>query len=343
MSSEKLPAAAGTPTEGGGESLVAGIDEQHLRRIRRMGKNLLKVANCLVTFGEVAKKEANSSRSMAAIEAQFSDSLPLSAMPEYVADTKTDRFLSNHKHVIGAPYVRFYASFPIRNEDERVVGNVRVLDYSPRVLTDDEKVSLSDLAVLVERELRLMSMIATRQDLLKKNWSLRRDSMIDPVAGTWNRTAITRLLKQELEQCRKDEKPLSLVMADIDAFKSVNEAHGRSAGDTLLVKIASCLRSCIRPHDTLGRYEGGRFLILLPGAGHIIAKMVAERLQSAIQSTQETLGEAKVSITISSGAVSTDQFASADEEALITLVCAALSTAQKLGHNSIAQAIPPNA
>ena len=340
MRPEKLPAEGGSAAAQAVEAVPLGIDEQHAQRIRRMGKNLLRVANCLVTFGSVSGKKYQGERSMASIEAQFSDGLPLSSVPEYIADAKLDRFLAADKHVVGAPYIRFYASYPVRNEDDAVVGNVRILDYSPRVLTEDEKQYLSDLAVLVERELRLNSMVATRQELLKKNWSLRRDSMIDPIAGTWNRTAITRLLKQELEQCHKDEKPLSLVMADIDAFKAINEVHGRSAGDTLLVKMASRLRSCIRPHDTLGRYDGGRFMILLPGACHMIAKMVAERLHNAIKSNTESFGDAKVNITISSGTVSTDQFTSANDQELISLVSAALSSAQKLGQNSIVQAVP---
>ena len=60
--------------------------------------------------------------------------------------------------------------------------------------------------------------------------------MIDPMVGTWNRTAILRLLKQEIEQCKADNKPLSLVMVDLDGFKQINEVHGRTGGDTLLLK-----------------------------------------------------------------------------------------------------------
>ncbi len=340
MGQSKSSAARDALTGQASDAAPLAIDGQHLLRIRRMGKGLLKVANCLVTFGSVAEKKSNGERSMATIEAQFCDSIPLSSIPEFVPETRTDRFLANNKHVLGAPYIRFYASYPIRSEDDVVVGNVRLIDYSPRVLNDEEKQSLADLAALAERELRLMAMIATRQDLLKRNWSLRRDSMIDPVVGTWNRTAILRLLKQEVEQCRTDDKPMSLLMADLDSFKQINQTHGRSAGDTLLVRIASRLRSCVRPHDTLGRYEGGRFMILLPGASHTIARSVAERLQSAISSTPETLGDAKVSVTICSGTVSTDQFAAADSEELVSLVSAALSSAQKLGPNSIAQAEP---
>ena len=319
--------------------LAASFDAQHLSRIRRIGKQLLGVANCLITFGEQAEK-GRSERSMAAIEAQFSDSLPLSGIPEFVPDAKADRFLGNNKFVLGAPYIRFYASHPIKTVDGEVVGNIRLIDYSSRELKDEEKRFLADLAVLAERELHLISMTATRLELLKKNWSLRRESMIDPVVGTWNKTAITRLLKQEIEQCRKDQKPLSVVMTDLDEFKKVNEAHGRTVGDTLLVKVVSRLRSCIRPHDTLGRFEGGKFMIILPGACHMVAKMVAERLQNAIKSHPESVGAAKVGLTISSGTVSTDKFPGAASDDLVAQALSALSAAQKQGINSIYQATP---
>ena len=130
-----------------------------------------------------------------AIESQFVNSLPLSRVPEFVDDTKQDRFLSNHKNIVGAPYIRFYASYPIRNrlKENEVVGNVRLLDYAPRTLSDEEKEAMADIAALVEREIEMLSMEASRQDLLKKNWSLRRESMIDPISGTWNRVAITRM------------------------------------------------------------------------------------------------------------------------------------------------------
>ena len=340
MNQGKLSKAGRSGDEQPGEAFAYSLDEQHAQRIRRIGKKLLRVANCLITFGMVSEKSSAKDRSMASIEAQFSDSLPISGIPEFVPDARTDRFLATNKLVAGAPYIRFYASHPIRNEDDEVVGNIRLLDYSPRVLGDEEKLLLSDLAVFAERELRLISMVATRQDLLKMNWNLRRDSMIDPDVGTWNRTAITRLLKQEVEQCRKDDKPVSLVLADLDAFKKINEVHGRTAGDNLLLKLVSRLRSCIRPHDTLGRYEGGRFMIILPGADNVIAKLVADRLQNAIKSNPETIGDATVAVSISSGTVSTDKFASANSDELISLASAALASAQKIGHNSIFQAVP---
>ena len=131
-----------------------------------------------------------------------------------------------------------------------------------------------------------------------------------------------------------------MVLADLDAFKKINEAHGRAIGDVMLQKVASRLRSCIRPHDTLGRYEGGKFMLILPGADHLVAKLVADRLNNTIKMHPESAGETTISITICSGTVSSDKFPAAGADELISRANAALSSAQKMGHNSIAQAIP---
>ncbi len=315
------------------------LDEQQLQRIRRIGKQLMRAANCLVTFGEVADRQAAGNRSMEAIEAVFSDSVPLSGISVYVPDTRSDRFLATHRQVVGAPYVRFFASHPIKGPDNSVVGNIRLIDYAPRTLTDEEKLLLADLAVLIERELQLGAVNASRMELIKKNWNLRRESMIDPLVGTWNRMAITRLLKQEIQQCHQDEKPLAVVLSDVDAFKQVNLSHGRDTGDVMLQKIASRLRSCIRPHDTLGRYEGGKFMIILPDAGHTIARQVAERLNNAIRLNPESAGGKIINMTVCSGTASTDTFPAASADELIAHANTALIAAQKMGANSISQAI----
>ena len=311
---------------------------ENVERIRRIGKRLLRVANCTITFGANSGMQ-NEERSLATIEAAFLATIPLSDRMELVPDTRSDPAYAGHRLVVGAPYIRFYASYPIKRKDE-VVGNVRLIDYSPRIFGGEEEQVLADLAALVEREFLLDAVRAAYIGLEKKNRSLRRDSMIDPLIGTWNRTAINRLLKQEIEKCGQESKPLSLIFADIDSFKRINEKHGRNEGDRILMKVASRLRSGIHPGDTLGRYEGEKFLIILPDASHSAAKTVAERLQSVIMSHPELVGDETVRLTISSGTVSTDTFPSAAIDELVFRADAALQAAKNAGRNCVVQAVP---
>ena len=139
-----------------------------------------------------------------------------------------------------------------------------------------------------------------------------------------------------------NEKPLSVLMTDLDDFKSINEQYGSNIGDALLVKIASRLRSCIRPHDSLGRFEDGKFLILLPGASHDISKMGRRAIAKCHSVQCRKRRQQMIGMTISAGTVSTDKFATANSDELLSIACTTLHKAHQLGPSSIVQATPEN-
>lgn len=313
---------------------------QQVLRIRRIGRRLFGVSNCIVTLGDSQSTSIETERSMESIEAAFCESMPIPLEFLQVPDARDDQALSQHRLVLGAPYIRFYATYPILNDDREAVGSVSLIDYVPRTLDDQDRQYLMDMAALVEKELRLSFLSASQLDLVKKNRSLRRESLIDPLIGTWNRTAITRSLVLEMERCNQASKPLSLVFVDSDCLKKINDDHGRPAGDTILLKIASRLRSCIRPHDALGRYDGGKFMIILPGASHVIALAVAERMRLAIMSHPEIIGQTTINLTISAGTASTDQFPLLPPDELTSQADAALYSAKNAGRNCVVQATP---
>ncbi|TFV92669.1 GGDEF domain-containing protein, partial [Oxalobacteraceae bacterium OM1] len=200
--------------------------------------------------------------------------------------------------------------------------------------------ALADLAQLVGRELQLRSMDALQLELQKKNKNLRRKSLIDPLIGTWNRGAVMRILTIEAIRCDKAGMPLSLIVADIDHFKKINDTHGHPAGDAVLVKVASRLRSCIRPQEALGRYGGEEFLIVLPGSSHQTAMAVAERMRQTVAGQPEVVNGATLNLTISAGVASTDIFSSASTEELISRADVALYAAKDGGRNRVVNATP---
>jgi diguanylate cyclase (GGDEF)-like protein len=199
---------------------------------------------------------------------------------------------------------------------------------------------LADRAALVERELELRSLNASQFELQKKNKNLRRKSLIDPLIGTWNRGAIMRILNIETVRCDKAGKPLSLIVADLDYFKKINDSFGHPAGDTVLVKVASRLRSCIRPQEALGRYGGEEFMVVLPGSSHAVAMAVAERMRAMIAMHPESIGGETLNLTISAGVASTDMFPAATTEELVSRADMALYAAKDAGRNRVANAIP---
>lgn len=316
-------------------------NDPEMLRIRRIGKKLFDVANCIITFGNAIPPGVEGNPSMANLETAFCHDISLSDEIVVVHDVRKHASLGSHRAVSGAPDIRFYASYPVHNQDRALVGNVALVDYSPRpVFRDNDHQMLADLAALVERELELRSVNASQLDLQKKNKNLRRKSLIDPLIGTWNRGAIMRILTIEAIRCDKLGLPLSLIVADLDYFKKINDTYGHPAGDAVLVKVASRLRSCIRPQEALGRYGGEEFLIVLPGSSHATAMAVAERMRTAIAAQPEVIGNATLNLTISAGVASTDMFTTATTEELISRADMALYAAKDAGRNKVMNATP---
>lgn len=325
----------------GDAAATAGSFEESMARLGRIGRKLFGVTNCVITFGDVLQKRRDTDHSAASAEEAFCSSAALSGQPVIVPDARRHHSYHQSQAVVGAPYIRFFASYPVFNQEKTLVGCVSVFDPVPRdTFDEDDRRALADLAALVERELELRSVNALQLDLQKKNKNLRRKSLIDPLIGTWNRGAIMRILTIEAARCDKIGAPLSLIVADLDYFKKINDSYGHPAGDAVLVKVASRLRSCIRPQEALGRYGGEEFLIVLPGASHATAVAVAERMRVAVASQPETIAGVALNLTISAGVASTDLFPTATTEELISRADVALYAAKDAGRNRVVKAVP---
>ena len=313
--------------------------EDRLLRIERIAIRLFGVANCVVSFGQVSARFGKGERSMAALEAAFCDSIPFPEDPVIVNDTRADPKTATNPWVVGPPYIRFYAAQPVLDHGQ-VVGAIYLIDYVSRQYQDEDTFLLSDLSGLVGQELQFDSMQMAHDDLLKQNRSLRRESMIDPLFGTWNRSAIVRSLEIEVLRCKSTGKPMSLAMVSFDNYAEFKNEFGLHASERILIKMVSRMRSCIRPFDALGRYGTEEFLVVLPGASHVVIQAVTERLRNTVLAHSESIDDKPVDMTVCVGTVSTDLYENASSDELMTLVEQALHQAQKSGSNSVAHSAP---
>lgn len=313
--------------------------EDRILRIERIAIRLFGVANCIVSFGQVSARFGKGERSMAALEAAFCDSLAFPHDPVIVNDARLDPKTASNPWVVGPPYVRFYAEQPVLDGGQ-VVGAIFLIDYAARQYQEEDAFLLSDLAGLVEQELQFDSMQMANDDLTKQNRSLRRDSMIDPMFGTWNRTAIIRSLEIEVLRCKAADKPMSLALVGIDNFAEHKTAFGLHAAESILIKMVSRVRSCIRPFDALGRYGSEEFLVVMPGASHVVIQAITERIRNTVVAHAEMVDDQPVAVTVCIGTVSTDLFAGANSEELMNHVEQALHRAKKSGVNSFVHASP---
>lgn len=123
----------------------------------------------------------------------------------------------------------------------------------------------------------------------------------DGLTRVLNRTGFRALAVRQVQRCRRDRKPISVLLLDLDHFKRINDSHGHEAGDRLLCAFADTVSEMIRPGDLLARYGGEEFCVLLPGASLADAQAVAERLREGFASVRLRSGDADYGATVSIG------------------------------------------
>ncbi|MFZ6874697.1 GGDEF domain-containing protein [Undibacterium sp. Di27W] len=332
--------ATTTPVSSGFERLVSERMELRLGRFERLGIKLFDVANCFVSLGKLAPRFEYLVHSITNMEAAFCDSIPVFDEILVIPDLSLHQHLGKHPLVVGEPHIRFFASHPIFDHGNQLIGSVILIDYQPRDLDDEGRQSLADLASMAEREMAFGALYQSQLEVIKQNRNLKRDSLIDPLLGTWNKSAIVRSLKLEMERCSKAMKPLALLIASVDQMEHLRDLHGVAATDMILIKTVSRIRSCVRPFDALGRFGTDLLLVVLPGASHLVATAVGERIRASVLMHPEKIDEIDTALTISAGTASTDIFPDAEPETLVSLAEKALLSARNAGNNCVVQATP---
>lgn len=186
-------------------------------------------------------------------------------------------------------------------------------------------------------ELRARLIVATRilkrQDsLIRVRDLLRIQATKDALTGVWNRRAILGILENELSSGLRHERPTGILLVDLDHFKRVNDLHGHLVGDLVLRETGRRLSRTLRSYDSIGRYGGEEFLIIVPGANQGELCELAERIRAVMENEPVDSGRNKIRIMMSVGAT----IAPVREKSLskvIAVADAALYKAKKMGRN----------
>ena len=130
---------------------------------------------------------------------------------------------------------------------------------------------------------------------------LRHRSRHDGLTGLLNRRAMEEALFSQMQRSRRTGEPFTVLMLDLDHFKTINDCHGHAAGDRALKHTAAALKAELREVDAVGRFGGEEFLVLMPGATVETAMPVAERLRTALISDPPSIDDATLLLSASIG------------------------------------------
>jgi diguanylate cyclase (GGDEF)-like protein len=237
------------------------------------------------------------------------------------------------------------ARFPLIFNDE-VLGTIGFASFQPRSFPGQEVQFLQRVATQVATALKAMQMYKTLADSEEqlRQYARQLQSSVeiqhqlartDALTGIPNRRYIEEVMDAEFARALRNAAPLSIVMADVDGLKRVNDDYGHHAGDHVLIQLAHAARTSCRKGDTVARFGGDEFLYVLPGASLQEAEKFGERFRLKVEQQSLVLSpEESVRVKVSMGAAQFNNTGSQSTSDLISLADSALYAAKSAGGNT---------
>jgi two-component system, cell cycle response regulator len=233
---------------------------------------------------------------------------------------------------------RRHAAIHVDEQGARIVD----LGSANGTFVDGVRVSearLSDGARIAIGGATVMKFVWT--DEIEARWQVRlaEGAQLDPLTGLYNRRHFDERLSEELSASLRHGRPLSLLLADLDLFKKVNDVHGHLAGDEVLRLSALVLRDAVRKEDVLARYGGEEFVVLARETALSGGRALGERLRRAVERSACLWKGTELRITVSVGVAVSTRLAPfvAGESGLALVAWAdrALYLAKQAGRNTV--------
>jgi diguanylate cyclase (GGDEF)-like protein len=188
----------------------------------------------------------------------------------------------------GAQQIRGFAAVPVITSAADVIAALCLLDTKTVTLSAADIDALAAFGRSVGKEIDglLTSTPEPRASLdvtIEEVKTLQHLAATDPLTGLANRRGGEKNIASEIARAKREKRPLSCILVDVDRFKQVNDTYGHQAGDQLLRDISALLRRTVRAYDVLVRWGGEEFLLVLPGVDLDVARALAERVRAAVE------------------------------------------------------------
>lgn len=324
--------------------------EERFDRLARLAGILTSSPLAAVTLLDAGRVWAKSAFGVKRMEAARRDSFcSHTILGEHlmvVEDATGDERFHENPFVVNDPRIRFYAGAPLITRAGLPLGALCVMDTIPRRLAPEHRALLADLAKLAADEMELHKSFHTlrsqKTELEKAHASLRTANRqlkalaaTDGLTGLANRRSLDQAIARELRRARRNRSSVSLLLLDVDHFKSFNDRYGHQAGDECLRQVGAMLKKAEgRAADLAARYGGEEFALLLPETKDAGAMQVAETIRSAVEALAIAHdGSAFGRVTISIGVASMTAGMTYNAGDLIAAADKALYSAKAEGRN----------
>jgi two-component system, cell cycle response regulator len=224
-----------------------------------------------------------------------------------------------------------------RDETEMKVSGLSLgaNDYISKPFKAEELIARVGVAIRLKRERDQLR--ASAEEAIARAEVAQERAVTDALTGLLNRYGLRHILAREHAEARRYTRPLACLIIDLDDFKAVNDNYGHAAGDLALQQIAGILREAVRRSDTVFRYGGEEFLVLLPETDLDGAAALAEKIRSAASARPFGDGERVFNLTLSAGATSLCDNESGND--MIARADMALYHAKEQGRNRVEAAV----
>ncbi len=271
------------------KDIIRFVDETNTDAARQMDTYLELISEVTKELMEVEKFLSLSSSS---VNKAYQDSKSFNIALEYEVNDISD-ILHNHHNVD-----------ELKQFIEARLENIKQALIKKQV---EEEIQVNKLTGEIESfKTRLKRMNKEITKVQKKAEQLEKASLMDHLTGIPNRRAYEKYMREKWEHYKKTQDVFSLLMVDIDNFKSINDKYGHWAGDKCLEELVKRVKSKLRESDFLARYGGDEFLIVLPGTDKDGAIRVSEKLRAHIEQTRFLYRGQRIPFGISIGVCATD-------------------------------------
>jgi diguanylate cyclase (GGDEF)-like protein len=245
--------------------------EERFDRVTRMARRLFGVPIALVSLIDENRQWFKSCFGLDVSETErrisFCGHAILNKGVLVIEDATQDERFSDNPLVTGEPHIRFYAGQPLHTLSGQAVGTLCIIDKESRSFGEEDRLMLSDLAGMVEREIMAVQL-----------------AISDELTRISNRRGFLALSKYSLDICKRQLFPAALVFFDLDKLKHVNDTHGHAEGDRVLKLFAEQMRESFRTSDLFARLGGDEFVALLTNVNFEAINELIKRFDTALQS-----------------------------------------------------------